>query len=341
MAPTRTHYDELEVSASASADTIRAAYRSLMQRVHPDRNPDDPSAAEHARRLNIAYEMLSDPGTRARYDAELRAEAEKARAREQAAARAQAPGESRNSNSAKPAESARRVNTTYGVEDQPAKAGRNENARAPTGTTRARAANPDGAADGRGASPAGQRPSPEAARPAARKGANPAAAGRNQAPRGRETQPQAKSAGRETPQPRSAAPRGEAPPQRKVAPGSRAPTPRRAPATTSRPRTRSILWPTVIVTSLAASVAGFFAWDYLEPLPGPARPVPQAVVRASPAAGAARPDPQPKSLHLIVTQECGGFRFDDAPVAYHECMRRKLEQLLREEGNPPRAASGL
>jgi restriction system protein len=60
-------YAELEVSERASVETIRAAYRSLQLRNHPDRVGD--AAAGRAVRLNIAYEWLTDPDRRSRYDA--------------------------------------------------------------------------------------------------------------------------------------------------------------------------------------------------------------------------------------------------------------------------------
>ncbi|MDO5692597.1 MAG: J domain-containing protein [Pseudomonadota bacterium] len=66
-----THYDTLEVVRHASAETIRAAYRSLMQRHHPDRHGGDPAMAALAARLTAAYETLSDPARRAAYDEEL------------------------------------------------------------------------------------------------------------------------------------------------------------------------------------------------------------------------------------------------------------------------------
>lgn len=67
-----THYDTLEVSPAASPETIRAAYRSLMQRFHPDRHPGDEGAARRAAEISRAYDVLSDPGRRAAYDASLR-----------------------------------------------------------------------------------------------------------------------------------------------------------------------------------------------------------------------------------------------------------------------------
>ncbi|MBU1214001.1 MAG: J domain-containing protein [Gammaproteobacteria bacterium] len=63
-----SHYDTLEVSPNASAETIRAAYKSLMQRYHPDRNLEDAGATERAVSIQHAYEVLSDPGKRAAYD---------------------------------------------------------------------------------------------------------------------------------------------------------------------------------------------------------------------------------------------------------------------------------
>lgn len=62
------HYDTLEVSSRASPEVLRAAYRSLMQRYHPDRHPDDPEAAAKTAAITEAYDLLSDPARRAAYD---------------------------------------------------------------------------------------------------------------------------------------------------------------------------------------------------------------------------------------------------------------------------------
>ena len=64
-------YEILEVSPKASAEVIRAAYKSLMQRVHPDKSPTDTAMAERAAQIVQAYERLSDPARRAEYDREL------------------------------------------------------------------------------------------------------------------------------------------------------------------------------------------------------------------------------------------------------------------------------
>lgn len=64
-------YDVLEVSRSASPAVIRAAYKSLAQRLHPDKNPDNPDAENQLKLINHAYETLSDPSQRAAYDVML------------------------------------------------------------------------------------------------------------------------------------------------------------------------------------------------------------------------------------------------------------------------------
>jgi curved DNA-binding protein CbpA len=66
----KTWYSMLGVSERASEEVIRAAWRSLMQRHHPDRN-HEPGSAERAKLVNVAYQVLSDPERRAAYDAEL------------------------------------------------------------------------------------------------------------------------------------------------------------------------------------------------------------------------------------------------------------------------------
>ena len=64
-------YEILEVSPNASPEVIKVAYKSLMQRYHPDRNPDSQAAAR-AVRIAQAHEVLSDAIKRAAYDNELR-----------------------------------------------------------------------------------------------------------------------------------------------------------------------------------------------------------------------------------------------------------------------------
>lgn len=63
-----TYYDNLKVTRTASPETIRAAYRRLSQKHHPDRNPDDLEAARIMVLINVAYRALSDPARRAQHD---------------------------------------------------------------------------------------------------------------------------------------------------------------------------------------------------------------------------------------------------------------------------------
>lgn len=61
-------YKILGVAPNASAEDIRKAYRKLAKRYHPDLNPGDASAEERFKAISAAYELLSDPEKRARYD---------------------------------------------------------------------------------------------------------------------------------------------------------------------------------------------------------------------------------------------------------------------------------
>jgi hypothetical protein len=74
---TNTLYDVLEVIPTASAETIHAAYRSLILRYHPDRvsglGPELQAVANaRTKEINFAYDILSDETSRERYDEELR-----------------------------------------------------------------------------------------------------------------------------------------------------------------------------------------------------------------------------------------------------------------------------
>lgn len=66
-----THYENLKVSEKAPLEVIKASYRALSMRWHPDKNPDDPHAVHMMRTLNEAYEVLSDPLKRQEYDTRL------------------------------------------------------------------------------------------------------------------------------------------------------------------------------------------------------------------------------------------------------------------------------
>lgn len=64
----RDPYEVLGVAKSATEDELKAAFRKLAAKHHPDRNPDDPSAQERFKEINAAYQLLSDPQKRAAFD---------------------------------------------------------------------------------------------------------------------------------------------------------------------------------------------------------------------------------------------------------------------------------
>ncbi len=64
----RDYYEILGVSKSSSDTEIKASYRKLAMKYHPDRNPGDKEAEENFKEAAEAYEVLMDPNKRARYD---------------------------------------------------------------------------------------------------------------------------------------------------------------------------------------------------------------------------------------------------------------------------------
>src|ERR1700684_1505314 len=61
-------YETLGVQRTADEAAIRAAYRNLAKKHHPDVNPDKPDAAARFGEISSAYDLLSDKDKRARFD---------------------------------------------------------------------------------------------------------------------------------------------------------------------------------------------------------------------------------------------------------------------------------
>ena len=68
MAEKRDYYEVIGVPKTASEDEIKKAYRKLAKKYHPDLKPNNKEAEAKFKEVNEAYEVLSDPEKKAKYD---------------------------------------------------------------------------------------------------------------------------------------------------------------------------------------------------------------------------------------------------------------------------------
>jgi len=68
MSKITTHYDNLKVPRNAPDDVIRAAYKQLARRYHPDRNANSAESHRLMQSLNASFDVLDDPRRRAEHD---------------------------------------------------------------------------------------------------------------------------------------------------------------------------------------------------------------------------------------------------------------------------------
>src|SRR5438094_5649766 len=68
MAQNKDYYAVLGVPASVTQDEVKKQYRKLAAKHHPDKNPNDPKAAERFKEISEAYQVLGDASRRKQYD---------------------------------------------------------------------------------------------------------------------------------------------------------------------------------------------------------------------------------------------------------------------------------
>lgn len=81
MSKIHTHYDNLKVTRNAPSEVIRAAYKTLSQKYHPDRHDGHPDATRVMAIINGSYEVLSDPLRRQAHDEWIAAEEQELRSK--------------------------------------------------------------------------------------------------------------------------------------------------------------------------------------------------------------------------------------------------------------------
>src|SRR5256885_13326231 len=64
----RCYYETLECQKGATVDALKASYRKLAMKFHPDKNPGDPTAEVRFKEISEAYDVLKDDQKRAAYD---------------------------------------------------------------------------------------------------------------------------------------------------------------------------------------------------------------------------------------------------------------------------------
>jgi molecular chaperone DnaJ len=68
MSTKRCYYETLEVDRNADESKLKAAFRKLAMKWHPDKNPGDATSEVRFKEINEAYEVLKDGDKRAAYD---------------------------------------------------------------------------------------------------------------------------------------------------------------------------------------------------------------------------------------------------------------------------------
>ena len=68
MSAKRCYYETLEVERTADDGSLKAAFRKLAMKWHPDKNPGDATSEMRFKEINEAYEVLKDGDKRAAYD---------------------------------------------------------------------------------------------------------------------------------------------------------------------------------------------------------------------------------------------------------------------------------